>query len=99
MSRKFKVNVSVRTQLASLSTGDEKRYQSVLEHAYGGRIIDEENIHLMQGIRKQARSSLKEPSRRKTTRGTSNAEGVDLDGRGLVVHLEIRQPTMTEVIE
>ena len=33
--------LSVRTQMASLSTGDEKRYQFVLEHAYGSRIDDE----------------------------------------------------------
>ena len=45
----------MRTQLASLSTGDEKRYQSVLEHAYGGRIDDEENIHLMQSYKKTSK--------------------------------------------
>ena len=44
--------LSVRTQLASLPMGDKKKYQSVLEHAYGGRIDDEENSRLMQSYRK-----------------------------------------------
>ena len=51
-AKKIRDTLSVRTQLASLPMGDKKRYQSVLEHAYGGRIEDEENSRLMQSYRK-----------------------------------------------
>ena len=51
-AKKVRDTLSVRTQLAALPMGDKKRYQSVLEHAYGGRIDDEENSRLMQSYRK-----------------------------------------------
>ena len=51
-AKKVRDTLSVRTQLASLPMGDKKKYQSVLEHAYGGRIDDEENSRLMQSYRK-----------------------------------------------
>ena len=49
---KLRDALAVRAQLASLPMGDQQRYQSVLEHAYGGRIDDEENSRLMQSYRK-----------------------------------------------
>ena len=55
-AKKVRDSLSVRTQLASLPIGntnaDKKRYHSVLEHAYGGKIDDEENSRLMQSYRK-----------------------------------------------
>ena len=51
-SKKVRDSLSVRTQLASLPMGDKKKYHLVLEHAYGGKIDDEENSRLMQSYRK-----------------------------------------------
>ena len=51
-SKKIRDSLSVRAQLDSLPMGDKKKYQSVLEAAYGGRIDDEENSRLMQSYRK-----------------------------------------------
>ena len=43
-AKKVRDTLSVRTQLMALPMGDKKKYQSVLEAAYGGRIDDEENL-------------------------------------------------------
>ena len=50
-AKKVRDTLSVRTQLI-VTMGDKKKYQSVLEAAYGGRIDDEENSRLMQSYRK-----------------------------------------------
>ena len=50
-AKKVRDTLSARTQLM-VPMGDKKKYQSVLEAAYGGRIDDEENSRLMQSYRK-----------------------------------------------
>ena len=49
---KVRDSLTVRTVLASGTLSNRKKYHSVLEEAYGGKIDDEENSRLMQSFRK-----------------------------------------------